>query len=53
MTLSCADEDDARTVEVVRGNFGRFSIAICNRHGQTDWSVNCYAPETTDVLKRR
>ena len=52
MTVSCTEDEDAE-IEVVRGNFGRFSIAICNRHGQTDWSVNCMAPDTTQILKQR
>ncbi len=61
MTLTCEDDldldrdldDDEVTIEVVRGNFGRFSIAVCNRHGRQDWSVNCFAPDTTKVLKQR
>ncbi|XP_040563317.1 latrophilin Cirl [Lepeophtheirus salmonis] len=52
MTIVC-DEDDGydRRIEVVRGNFGRFSIAICNQHGHTDWNVNCMSPSTTKRLK--
>ncbi len=44
MTLTCEDDseydldeeedDDPASIEVVRGNFGRFSIAVCNRHGR-------------------
>ncbi len=56
MTVSCIDSDGPGlhgTIQVVRGNFGRFSIAICNRHGQTDWSVNCEAQtQTTKVLQQ-
>ena len=54
MTVSCIDSDGPGLhgiIQVVRANFGRFSIAICNRHGQTDWSVNCMAPHTTKVLQ--
>ena len=61
MTLHCNNnnggENDAAaddvTIEVTRANFGRFSIAICNPHGHTDWSVNCFAPDTTRILKTR
>ena len=57
MTLQCngngdKDDDDV-IIEVTRANFGRFSIAICNPHGHTDWSVNCFAPDTTHILKKR
>ena len=61
MTLQCnggnngdkGDDDDEVIIEVTRANFGRFSIAICNPHGHTDWSVNCFAPDTTHILKKR
>ena len=57
MTLQCNggnnDDDDDVTIEVTRANFGRFSIAICNPHGHTDWSVNCFAPGTTQILQKR
>ena len=56
MTISCEDSDGPGLhgiISVVRANFGRFSIAICNRHGQTDWSVNCMAPQTTKILQQR
>eukprot|EP00095_Tigriopus_kingsejongensis_P000874 maker-scaffold389_size186684-snap-gene-0.27 protein:Tk00874 transcript:maker-scaffold389_size186684-snap-gene-0.27-mRNA-1 annotation:"conserved hypothetical protein" len=55
MTITCEDpgSNPREMIQVVRGNFGRFSIALCNRHGQTDWSVNCMAPSTTNILKDR
>ncbi len=40
-------------IQVIRANFGRFSIAICNPHGATDWSVNCIAKQTTNILRNR
>ena len=40
-------------IRVIRANYGRFSIAICNRHGYTDWSVNCAARGTTRTLRKR
>ena len=51
LDISCEGRDE--TIEVVRANYGRFSIAICNQHGFTDWSVNCMAPRTKRVLKSK
>ena len=56
MTVSCESSDGPGLhgiIRVVRANFGRFSIAICNRHGQTDWNVHCFAPQTTKTLQQR
>ncbi|XP_059096378.1 latrophilin Cirl-like [Tigriopus californicus] len=55
MTITCNDRgsNPREMIQVVRGNFGRFTIALCNQHGQTDWSVNCMAPSTTITLKQR
>ena len=48
MTISCEANE---VIQVIRANYGRFSIAICNKHGYTDWSVNCMSPETKRVLQ--
>ncbi len=58
LTISCdGDEEDgaeeASAIRVIRANYGRFSIAICNPHGYTDWSVNCAAPRTTRILRNK
>ena len=50
MTVSC---DSGETIQVVRANYGRFSIAICNKHGYTNWSVNCMSHTTTRILQKR
>ena len=50
LTISCASD---QTIKVIRANFGRFSIAICNRHGTTDMSVNCMSPSSNRVMKRK
>lgn len=50
MSISC---DPDETIQVIRANYGRFSIAICNKHGYTEWSVNCIAHQTTRILQRR
>eukprot|EP00096_Caligus_rogercresseyi_P002638 TRINITY_DN1483_c0_g1_i2.p1 TRINITY_DN1483_c0_g1~~TRINITY_DN1483_c0_g1_i2.p1 ORF type:complete len:1014 (-),score=273.48 TRINITY_DN1483_c0_g1_i2:685-3726(-) len=45
--------DVSETIRVIRANYGRFSIAICNKHGYTDWSVNCMSPRTTRVFQNK
>jgi latrophilin 1 len=50
MFITC---EASETIQVIRANYGRFSIAICNKHGYTDWSVNCMSPRTTRVLQNR
>ena len=44
---------EGSAIRVIRANYGRFSIAICNDHGNTDWSVNCMSPRTLRVIKAR
>ena len=36
-----------------KNSFFRFSIAICNPNGVTDYSVNCMAPRTLRVIRSR
>ena len=50
LNITCSG---ARYLDVIRANYGRFSIAICNDHGNTDWSVNCMSPRTLRVIKAR
>ncbi len=40
-------------MSLVRANYGRFSISICNAEGNTAWSVNCMEPRTLRVMKDR
>jgi hypothetical protein len=40
-------------IQIVRANYGRFSIAICNDEGRTHWSVNCMSPRTRHILQNR
>ncbi|XP_045481273.1 latrophilin Cirl isoform X6 [Harmonia axyridis] len=44
---------DGELIKLIRANYGRFSIAICNDHGHTDWSVNCMSPKSLRVLHGR
>jgi len=50
LKISCLDE---YSVKVVRANYGRFSIAICNDVGRADFSVNCHSPGTLNILQQR
>lgn len=37
-------------IQLIRANYGRFSITICNDHGHTNWSVSCMSPKSLRVL---
>ncbi|KAK6634703.1 hypothetical protein RUM43_012105 [Polyplax serrata] len=41
---------DGEFIQLIRANYGRFSITICNDHGNTEWSVNCMSPKSFRVL---
>ncbi|CAL4079198.1 unnamed protein product, partial [Meganyctiphanes norvegica] len=43
----------SHVINVIRANYGRFSITICNTHGNTEWSVNCQSMRTLHVLADR
>jgi adhesion G protein-coupled receptor L1 len=40
-------------IQIIRANYGRFSIAICNEEGRTHWSVNCMSQRTRHILQNR
>jgi latrophilin 1 len=44
---------EGELIKLIRANYGRFSITICNDHGNTDWSVNCMSPKSLRVLHGR
>ncbi|GLH02729.1 Uncharacterized protein GBIM_08694 [Gryllus bimaculatus] len=41
---------EGELIHLIRANYGRFSITICNDHGNTDWSVNCMSHKSLRVL---
>lgn len=41
---------EGKLIHLIRANYGRFSITICNEHGNTEWSVNCMSPKSYRVL---
>ncbi|XP_037090639.1 LOW QUALITY PROTEIN: latrophilin Cirl-like [Pollicipes pollicipes] len=49
LKLECGDDE---LINLIRANFGRFSITICNEKGNTDWSVNCMSPRSLRVLEQ-
>ena len=51
LDISCPNRNDV--IKVVRANYGRFSVAICNEAGRTDLSVNCLAPNSFEVMRDR
>lgn len=51
LNISCPQSGDV--IKVIRANYGRFSIAICNEEGRTDFSVNCLAPNSFRVMQER
>ncbi|XP_035457069.2 latrophilin Cirl isoform X3 [Spodoptera frugiperda] len=44
---------EGSVIHLIRANYGRFSITICNDHGNTDWSVNCMSTKSLRVLHSR
>ena len=59
LTINCTNEELERkeqgsyiSLEIIRANFGRFSISICNKKGRADISVNCHSFSSLDVMKK-
>ncbi|XP_076340874.1 latrophilin Cirl-like isoform X3 [Tachypleus tridentatus] len=50
LKISCNDGDHIR---LVRANYGRFSISICNDKGNTDWSVICMSDRSFLIMQDR
>ncbi|XP_022255617.1 latrophilin Cirl-like, partial [Limulus polyphemus] len=49
LNISC---ETGQLIHLIRANYGRFSITICNEHGSLDWSVNCaYLPSSYQTIK--
>jgi len=45
--LSCPQD---LTIQLMRSNYGRFSIAICNHQGVTTWNVHCKDEDSIHIL---
>ena len=44
--------EEGTVINLVRANYGRFSIAICNQQGLTHWTVNCAARNTISIVEK-
>ena len=51
LLIKCEEQDE--DIQIIRANYGRFSIAICNDDGKTHWSVNCMSPKTRHILQKK
>ncbi|XP_054708420.1 latrophilin Cirl-like [Uloborus diversus] len=40
-------------IHLIRANYGRFSISICNDHGNLDWRVNCKSHHSFLIMQER
>ncbi|KAK7576297.1 hypothetical protein V9T40_012583 [Parthenolecanium corni] len=40
-------------INLIRANYGRYSITVCNDNGSTDWSVNCMSHRSFTILQGR
>ena len=50
LELEC---EEGAVINLVRANYGRFSISICNPEGNTAYSVNCMEPRTLRLINNR
>ncbi|XP_076346451.1 latrophilin Cirl-like isoform X2 [Tachypleus tridentatus] len=48
LKISCNNQNHIR---LVRANYGRFSISICNDKGNTDWSVICMSDRSFLIMQ--
>ncbi|KAL1424270.1 hypothetical protein MTO96_020342 [Rhipicephalus appendiculatus] len=44
---------EGQLISLIRANYGRFSISICNEHGTLDWSVDCKSNRSYNVIRDR
>ena len=51
MNISCSVDF---TISIIRANYGRFSLAVCNEYARQDVDIHCDSTEkTTEFLKNR
>ncbi|EEC10853.1 latrophilin, putative [Ixodes scapularis] len=48
LSISCPDNYQ---IHLVRANYGRLSIGICNDYGRLDWSVNCMSYKSFLIMQ--
>ncbi|KAH9515232.1 Adhesion G protein-coupled receptor L3 [Bulinus truncatus] len=51
LSLNCSRGEVLR---IVRAHYGRFSLSVCNSHGQTDgWRIDCFTNRAKDIISER
>ena len=50
LTMDC---DFGSKINLIRANYGRFSITQCNEQGQLDLSTDCMSPITFRIMRER
>lgn len=50
LTIECRNGE---VIDIIRANYGRYSITICNDRGNTEWSVNCMSNKSIGVMRTR
>ncbi|XP_013773135.2 latrophilin Cirl-like [Limulus polyphemus] len=50
LRISCTN---GKHIRLVRANYGRFSVSICNDKGVVDWSVSCMSYWSFPIMKDR
>lgn len=45
--------EEGTHINLIRANFGRFSISVCNDNGNVDWSVDCMSHRSFRVMQER
>ncbi|XP_022240202.1 latrophilin Cirl-like, partial [Limulus polyphemus] len=45
--------EEGHLIKLIRANYGRFSISICNEQGALDWSVKCTSRRSYHVMQER
>uniref|UniRef100_A0A6G1SD19 Latrophilin Cirl n=1 Tax=Aceria tosichella TaxID=561515 RepID=A0A6G1SD19_9ACAR len=50
LTMDC---ETGSKINLIRANFGRFSITQCNEQGQLDLSTDCMSPITFRIMQER
>ncbi|PRD31550.1 UNVERIFIED_CONTAM: Adhesion G protein-coupled receptor L3 [Trichonephila clavipes] len=45
--------EEGKVIRLIRANYGRFSISMCNDNGHVDWSVNCMSYRSYIIMQER
>ena len=50
LNISCPPD---HSIEIINGNFGRFTITLCNGKRAQNWSVNCWLDEAAVYMREQ